>query len=84
MAGQVKGMDAPERYEIQVQGYLDGSWSASFDNLCIGHTETGTTILAGQLDQAALHGVLIKIRDLGLKLIAIRRDEPGKAQFPHV
>ncbi len=58
---------------ITVKGHLDESWSAWFDGLTITHRATGETVLAGQLpDQAALHGVLIKVRDLGLALVAVQ------------
>jgi hypothetical protein len=60
------------RYEIRVQGHLDGAWSAWFDGLTITHEPGGDTLLEGELvDQAALHGVLQKVRDLGLRLLAV-------------
>ena len=59
-------------YYIRVKGHLDGHWSAWFDGLTISNETNGETVLHGPLtDQAALHGVLIKIRDLGLPLLAI-------------
>ncbi len=62
----------PIQYVITLRGHLDEHWSAWFDGLTITNTDTGETILAGLIpDQAALHGVLIKIRDLGLPLVAI-------------
>jgi hypothetical protein len=62
----------PRHYEIQVAGHLDLSWSDWFDGLAIAHLPGGHTLLSGELlDQAALHGVLMKVRDLGLPLIAI-------------
>ncbi len=62
--------------EVRVRGLLDGTWSAWFDGLAITHTADGDTVLAGDLaDQAALHGALIKIRDLGLPLLAVTCDE---------
>lgn len=58
---------------ITLSGHLDDRWSAWFDGLSITRLETGESILAGQLtDQAALHGVLTKVRDLGLALVAVR------------
>jgi hypothetical protein len=62
------------RYEILVAGVLDGRWSAWFDGLqVIGDTEAGTTTIAGPvIDQAALHGLLAKVRDLGLPLLEVR------------
>lgn len=59
-------------YQIVVKGHLDAEWSEWFDGLTITLVETGETILAGPLaDQTALHGVLIKIRDLGLPLLSL-------------
>ena len=64
-------------YYITVQGHLDGTWSEWFDGLTITNQENGTTILAGRIvDQTALHGILNKVRDLGLPLVAVRPDEP--------
>jgi hypothetical protein len=72
----------PTYYKITIQGHLDQHWSTWFDGLNITHEPNGTTTLAGQLvDQAALHSVLIKMRDLGLSLTGVRRvtegDSPG-------
>jgi hypothetical protein len=66
---------SPTRYEIRVEGVLDGGWSAWFDGLDVsGDADGGTTTIAGPVrDQAALHGLLGKIRDLGLPLLAVRR-----------
>jgi hypothetical protein len=66
------------RYEILVQGVLDGRWSAWFDGLQVsGDADAGTTTIAGPVaDQAALHGLLAKVRDLGLPLLAVRRIGP--------
>lgn len=59
-------------YQIRIAGLLDSSWSEWFDGLSISYTADGATILAGPLpDQAALHGVLNKIRDLGLTLLTV-------------
>jgi hypothetical protein len=59
-------------YQITIQGHLDRHWTDWFDGLRITHEANGTTTLAGPLaDQTALHGVLIKIRDLGLPLLAV-------------
>ena len=61
-------------YEIRVAGCLGTSWSVWFDDMDIRHQPDGETILSGVLgDQAALHGVLMKIRDLGLPLISVQR-----------
>ena len=63
----------PSFYHIIVQGHLDAGWSAWFDGLTITNIAHGQTVLAGPIrDQAELHGVLAKIRDLGLPLIAVQ------------
>jgi hypothetical protein len=65
---------AKEIYSIRVQGCLDQERSSWFDGLAITHTTTGETILSGPIaDQAALHGVLAKIWDLGLSLLEVKR-----------
>jgi hypothetical protein len=62
--------------EIRVRGHLDGTWSAWFDGLALTHLPDGETVLAGDLpDQAALHGALAKVRDLGLPLLEVTCDE---------
>jgi hypothetical protein len=61
-------------YQIRVQGHLDASWATWFDGLVISHERDGSSVLSGEIaNQAALHGVLGKIRDLGLILIAVER-----------
>ena len=61
-------------YQIRVQGCLDPRWSAWLDGLAIVHEEDGTTLLYGPVaDQAALYGVLIRIRDLGLALLSVQQ-----------
>ena len=61
-------------YEIRVKGHIGDSWSSWFEGLTIRHEESGETLLSGPLvDEAALHGVLMKIRDLGLPLLEVKR-----------
>jgi hypothetical protein len=67
----------PARYEIRVEGVLDGRWAAWFGGLHIERDDTQTIISGSLADQAALHGLLIKIGDLGLCLISVRRLDPG-------
>ena len=70
----------PTYYHITVQGHLEAHWAAWFDGLTITNGSNGEAVLAGPVtDQAALWGVLIKIRDLGLPLIAVL---PGAGQAP--
>jgi hypothetical protein len=65
-----------EIYSIRVKGHLDDHWSAWFDGLTITNEANGDALLCGPIaDQAALHGVLIKVRDLGLPLLALNRLE---------
>lgn len=68
-------MNAPQEYEIRVAGHLSENWAARFEGLTMQHDPKGETVLAGMLDQAALHGVFIKIRSLGLNLISVNRIE---------
>ena len=73
----------PERYEIRLKGHLDSRWAAWFDGLSIARGGDGTTIIHGPVaDQAALHGLLQKIRDLGLPLISVNHVAPGHPPTP--
>ena len=63
-------------YQIRVNGVLDPGWSVWFDGLQVTSDEHGQTIIAGSVaDQAALHGLLAKVRDLGLELLEVRRTD---------
>ena len=63
-----------QTYEIKLKGYLDKSWAERFDGFVFTHESDGTTMLTGEIvDQAALHGLLKRIRDLSLPLISINR-----------
>jgi hypothetical protein len=63
-------------YEIRVQGHLDQHWSEWFNDLAISYDADGNTVLRGPLaDEAALHGVLSKVRDLALPLLAVSREQ---------
>jgi hypothetical protein len=65
------------RYEIRVDGILDACWSGWFDGMQVTSQPDGVTAIAGPVtDQAALHGLLAKVRDLGLPLISVRRVGP--------
>jgi hypothetical protein len=65
------------RYEIRLKGHLDARWAAWFDGLSLSLQGDGTTIIHGLVpDQAALHGLLGKVRDTGLPLVSVTRVEP--------
>lgn len=62
----------PQRYEIRVSGRLDARWATWFDGMTVTPTDDGSTAIRGALaDQAALHGILRRVRDAGLPLISI-------------
>ena len=68
-------INAPQFFEIRVAGHLSANWAARFEGLSMRHEPEGETLLSGMLDQAALHGVFMKIRSLGLNLISVKRIE---------
>jgi hypothetical protein len=75
---EVTTTELPVHYEIRVNGVLGSRWSAWFDGLQVTSEEHGQTTIAGPVaDQAALHGLLAKIRDLGLELLEVRRTDPA-------
>jgi len=72
--------DQPGRYEIRLKGYLDERWADWFEGLTITRDDNGETRLAGPVaDQAALFGLLRKVRDSGVPLLSVNRVEPGPA-----
>jgi hypothetical protein len=65
------------RYEIRVKGHVDGRWAAWFDGMRLTNEDDGTTVIRGEVaDQAALHGLLQKVRDVGLPLISVVAARP--------
>jgi len=71
----MKQNNTKELYQIRVKGRLDQSWSSWFDDMTLTFAQGETTISGAVEDQAALHGLLAKVRDLGLTLIDVRRIE---------
>jgi hypothetical protein len=79
----------PGRYEIRLTGHLDPRWASWFDGMAVSNDSDGTTVIRGHVvDQSALHGLLHKVRDIGLPLVSVVRldaDQPpppssGKAR----
>ena len=69
--------DRSAHYELRVRGVLDRHWSGWFDGLQVSSDAPGQTLIAGSVaDQAALHGLLAKVRDLGLPLLSVHRIDP--------
>ena len=65
------------QYEIRLKGHLEARWATWFDGLTLSQESDGTTVIRGPVtDQAALHGLLSKVRDLGLPLIAVTQVDP--------
>ena len=68
----------PMVYQIRIKGHLDRQWADWFEDLTITLEEDGDTLLTGPvIDQAALHGLLKKVRDLGMPLVSVSPVEPG-------
>jgi hypothetical protein len=77
--------DRPEagRYEIRLQGHLDARWGGWFDGLSLRYESDGTTTIHGPVaDQAALHGLLQRVRDLGLPLVSVTRVDIDQPELP--
>jgi hypothetical protein len=75
----------PGFYEIRIKGHLDDQWADWFGGLTLTLKEDGNTLLTGMVaDQAALHGLLRKVRDLGMALISVNRIEPDQAHAADV
>ena len=71
-------------HSIRLKGHLGGRWSDWFEDMTISNEPNGEAVLRGPLaDQAALHGVLIKIRDLGLPLLAVTTVATNQAKNSH-
>lgn len=75
----------PLVYQIRLEGRLGQQWTAWFEHLSITLADNGDTLLTGLVtDQAALYGLLRKVRDLGLPLISVSRLEPSRSDVPDV
>jgi hypothetical protein len=77
--------DEPGLYEIRIKGHLDDKWAAWFGGLTLTREDNGETLLTGPVvDQAALHGLLRKVRDLAMPLLSVTRVRPGQADASDV
>jgi hypothetical protein len=77
--------DRPVVYQIRIKGHLGRQWTDWFEGLTITLEEDGNTLLTGPvIDQAALHGLLKKVRDLGMPLVSVSPVESGQADTPDV
>jgi hypothetical protein len=88
MSNKLEPKTNPEQgvvYQIRIKGHLGSQWTDWFGGLTITLEEDGDTLLTGPVvDQAALHGLLKKVRDLGLPLLSVNRLEPGQADGSQV
>ena len=75
----------PVIYQIRIKGHLGHEWTDWFEGLTVTLEDDGTTLLTGLvIDQAALHGLLKKVRDLGMPLVSVGPVEPGQANQSNV
>lgn len=74
--------DSPRVYQIRIEGHLSSQWTDWFGGLTVTLEDNGNTLLTGPvIDQAALHGLLKKVRDLGMPLVSVIPVEPGSANL---
>jgi hypothetical protein len=79
------GPSQPLIYQIKIKGHLGSQWTDWFEGLTITLEDTGDTLLTGPvIDQAVLHGLLKKVRDLGMPLVSVSPVNPGQADTPDV
>ena len=75
----------PTVYQIRIKGHLGREWAEWFGGLAVRLTDNGETLLTGPVvDQAALHGVLRKVRDVGMPLLSVNHVKPGQAEASDV
>ena len=80
-----KTKSEPIVYQIRIEGHLGRPWANWFGGLAIVLTENGDTLVTGPVvDQAALYGLLRKVRDLGMPLVSVHRIEPDRVDAPDV
>jgi hypothetical protein len=75
--------DHPRRYEIRLGGHLDSRWAARFDGMTLATSSDGSTVIEGPvIDQAALHGLLRTLYDIGLPLLSLNQVDTGTPPAP--
>jgi hypothetical protein len=80
-----RNSDQPMIYQIRVKGHLGHHWTDWFEGLTIQLTDNGETLLTGPvIDQAALHGLLKKVRDSGMSLLSVMHVKPEQADAPDI
>jgi hypothetical protein len=86
MDGNVNSdLDKPQIYQLRIKDHLDSRWTAWFEGLSITQDEGGDSLLTGTVvDQAALHGLLKKVRDLGLTLVSVSPLHPGQVDQSNI
>jgi len=78
-------LDKPVIYQLRIKGHLDSSWTSWFEGLSVTLDESGDSLLTGPVaDQAALHGLLKKMRDLGLTLVSVSPLDPGQVDQSNI
>jgi len=83
MMTEISTVDGAGRYEIRLKGHLDSRWVTWFDGLTLTTCSDGTTTIQGVVvDQSALHGLLQKVRDVGVPVISVHRAEPMQPDQP--
>ena len=83
--GRESDAGQPMVYQIRIKGHLSHPWADWFGDVTITLEEDGNTLLTGTvIDQAALHGLLKKVRDLGMPLLSVNRVNPGQENAPIV
>jgi len=84
-AGATRDHPDARRYRIRLRGHLETRWAAWFEGMTLSHERDGSTILSGQVvDQAALHGLLRKVRDTGLPLVSVIGVGPELTPVPEI
>lgn len=80
-----EGQYKPGLYEIRIKGHLNDRWAARFEGMILRLEDNGDTLLTGRVvDQAALHGLLRQVRDLGMPLLSVIHVQTGHADAPDV